>query len=485
MLEIPRIFFREEIRDDFCISEMMKRSWAAQLGILDAIKRLCDKYGLRYFADYGTLLGAVRHHGYVPWDDDLDISMPRKDFMIFLEHADEIDEGLVVRSFYNSETYMNFNAVVTHKADTLAWDQERTDRYYGCPFICYVDIFPWDYVPRDKEAFEIQAGMFGLACKLMYDLRNIEYALFDRRTISLKELSAPEFMKYKAVSELVGGCRELIGMLKEHNVLGAVNTETGKLRQQLCIAADTVAQMCAEEDADGVEYFTVYSGSYRGAPRRRKEWQETTVELSFEFGTIRVPVEYLSAVKSKYGEGYMKPVRFTGDHGYPFFRNEIRVLIGGDTGELLTDTPLQDPSVEAIPEEIRTCLLKEDGNLKRITLCGLSATDIINGGRPGLERIVAYLGQREAESDAVVFVFVPSGVLDFMDRCHLDMYPDYCHMLDQIGNMQNVILDDSPTTDMLWALISICDEYYGDECRLAEICKKYDVPMTIRAIGEC
>lgn len=66
MLDFPAHFFREETRDDFRIEEMMKRAWAAQLEVLAVIEQICDQYDLQYFADWGTLLGAVRHKGFIP-----------------------------------------------------------------------------------------------------------------------------------------------------------------------------------------------------------------------------------------------------------------------------------------------------------------------------------------------------------------------------------------------------------------------------------
>ncbi len=479
MLDIPRDFFKEEKRDGYVVSEMMKRCWAAQLSILDSLKKVFDKYGLRYFADYGTLLGAVRHKGYIPWDDDLDISMPRKDLMTLLEHADELDDGLVIRSVYNSETYMNFNVVVTQKADTLEWDDERMEKFHGCPFICYVDIFPWDYVPRDEEKIRLQSAMYGKAFKLMYDLRNIEAVLFDGKTVTLRELNRPDVQKYQAVQDMVRGCKEL-GQMLDDNLQGVRLDSDKKLRQQLCIIADTIAQMCPEEDADYVDYSVIFSDGVPVIPRKKKEWQESKVELPFEFGTISAPAEYIKVLETKYGKDYMTPVRFTSAHGYPFYRDEIRVLIGGDTGEMLTDEPLSDPSVEAVPEEIRDLLLKEDGSLKRIILYGLSATDIVNNGKAGLGRIMSQLEEKTQEEDVIVFVLVPVSLRMFMDKCHLEMYADYLDMLDRIGEMNNVILDEAPETAMLWTLISICDEYFGDRCRLEEICRKYDVPITIQ-----
>lgn len=61
-----------------------------QMGILDHVHRFCEAHGLTYFLSSGTLIGAVRHKGYIPWDDDIDIYMPRKDYEQFLKiYSDE------------------------------------------------------------------------------------------------------------------------------------------------------------------------------------------------------------------------------------------------------------------------------------------------------------------------------------------------------------------------------------------------------------
>ena len=82
-------YYNDEVRENFYIPGMIKRSWASQIEILEKVRDICEKHGIRWFADYGTLLGAVRHHGFIPWDDDIDLWMPRKDYEILLSKMSE------------------------------------------------------------------------------------------------------------------------------------------------------------------------------------------------------------------------------------------------------------------------------------------------------------------------------------------------------------------------------------------------------------
>ena len=64
--------------------KVLKKLHDLQLEMLQDLEKICDKYNLKYFAVFGTALGAVRHNGFIPWDDDMDVGMLRKDYEIFI-----------------------------------------------------------------------------------------------------------------------------------------------------------------------------------------------------------------------------------------------------------------------------------------------------------------------------------------------------------------------------------------------------------------
>ena len=86
-LSLPDGFLSPETRCGYEISSKMKKIWAIELDLLVQFERVCNKYGIKYVALWGTALGAVRHNGFIPWDDDIDVGMDRENYNRFCNVA--------------------------------------------------------------------------------------------------------------------------------------------------------------------------------------------------------------------------------------------------------------------------------------------------------------------------------------------------------------------------------------------------------------
>lgn len=149
-MQFPKDFFKKEKRCGFSVEEMMKCAWAANLEVLSKIDFVCEKYNIAYFADWGTLLGAVRHQGYIPWDDDVDICMPRNDYVKFCKIISEFDNEIILT---NARRDANWGEYADRVSNVLGTELRRAGikKYHGFPFRAGVDIFILDYVPRNDN----------------------------------------------------------------------------------------------------------------------------------------------------------------------------------------------------------------------------------------------------------------------------------------------------------------------------------------------
>lgn len=147
------------------IGSQIGNVWAVEQEILDIIVRICEKHGLRYSLAYGTLLGAVRHGGFIPWDDDIDIIMSREDYDRFIElWPREAPDGYILMNGSNTEYYPNnFTKVVKDHTTFLQRDEHRTKPFHKGIF---VDIFPADRVAPHQLSRMVQYA--ACAVNLLY-----------------------------------------------------------------------------------------------------------------------------------------------------------------------------------------------------------------------------------------------------------------------------------------------------------------------------
>lgn len=135
-------FQKPELRCDFPVTEKRKKIWAVQLDLLEKLMEVCAKYHLRYFAANGTLLGAVRHGGFIPWDDDVDIVMPREDYDRLIQVAEKEFRHPYFLHFSNEKEDYYRNYMRLRNENTTAIPMKDFNR--RCSKGMFIDIFPLD-----------------------------------------------------------------------------------------------------------------------------------------------------------------------------------------------------------------------------------------------------------------------------------------------------------------------------------------------------
>lgn len=294
MLEFEDNFFEKEEREGFVVDETMKRYWACHMELLRAIGEICEAHDIRWYVDWGTLLGTVRHHGWIPWDDDMDICMRRPDYEKFFSIIN-VDKkyGFEPHIWSLREEHDEFWGAVSNSA-RIVGDKAWRDSHYGCPFVATIDVHPLDVLPRNPEEAQTVKTLIGM--------------LWKTRNLIMSQRPAEEWIEQLRLFE---------------DILDIKFDEEISLPNQLIGLANTLGASYGENDGD---YYVMWLDYVRNNERKlAKEWYDEVVWLPFEQMNVPAPWKYHEVLSQYYGD-YMIRRPFTSTHEYPLYKKQIELL---------------------------------------------------------------------------------------------------------------------------------------------------------------
>lgn len=191
----------------------LKELQQISLEILKDVAGFCERNGIKYSLGYGTLLGAVRHQGFIPWDDDVDLMMPREDYERF-------------RAIYRSEKYSFIDSRNTpdcYIAFGRVCETERTLATSCIPWVqkevgVWIDIFPVDRVPDDLETFRriydslLMLTKFNIGIRRVHTISSSKFSLRKRLKIWMLKKINPRLLK-RDPNDIVKDMNTLISLV--------------------------------------------------------------------------------------------------------------------------------------------------------------------------------------------------------------------------------------------------------------------------------
>ncbi|MEF9984440.1 MAG: LicD family protein [Oscillospiraceae bacterium] len=241
-----------------------------QLEIMGIFHKYCEDRDLRYYLTGGTLIGAVRHQGYIPWDDDIDVIMPRTDYETLIKsfNKDKIPDMKILSTSYNTDYYLPFSKMINTKTVLI----EKTD--IGMPIGVYIDIFPLDNMSDD----------YNKAVSLFNKIKRYRN-LLTLKTVSVSNRRA----KYKNV--ILQASKIILSSTKSHNIAVQINRlaqtyESEKMSKFVC--ATVISTYGIKEIMDS-------------------SWYQDRRKANFEGRQFWIPGEYHSVLSNLYGNYMLLP----------------------------------------------------------------------------------------------------------------------------------------------------------------------------------
>lgn len=183
-IQLPKGFLDAEMRCGYQVTAEMKRIWAVELDLLYEFQRVTNKYGIKYIAEGGTMLGAVRHKGFIPWDDDIDLMMMRDEYERFCKIApNEFKHPYFFQTEYTDPGCLRCHAQLRNSETTAILSNEINGHFKYNQGI-FIDIFPLDAVPDNENEWNNECKKAQETYERMCFFANISSLFIPNRSIS-------------------------------------------------------------------------------------------------------------------------------------------------------------------------------------------------------------------------------------------------------------------------------------------------------------
>lgn len=201
---LPESFFLEEVICDFLVTSERKKIWAVGIDLLLKFDAVCRAHGLHYSLAFGSLLGVVRHNGFIPWDDDIDVVMPRDDFEELKKYKTELERPYFLQFPGEDEDYYVSFAKMRNSNSTAI---SKPLRYCSFNQGLFLDIFPLDnYNPNNLEENYTRIENLIAECS----------ALMRRSNPNPSESDMFKISRFPIVRDGVGVVKELERVLRQY-----------------------------------------------------------------------------------------------------------------------------------------------------------------------------------------------------------------------------------------------------------------------------
>lgn len=250
----------------------MKEIQHVSLEILKKITDLCDNHGFKYFLAYGTLIGAIRHKGYIPWDDDVDIMMPRPEYERFLAYFASHKGELDYLEIFNQDTNKKYPYVLSRVSDSRYSIDVKNER--NCGLGVFIDIYPLDGIGHSESEALMHLKKTTKYPSLIFLATRIYYHFGITKGWKKRLIKFPAFI-YTHLFGKKYFMRKLASLLE-------------KYKYEECEYVGAAA-WCTQPQKN------VY----------KKEWCEDLIKVPFECYEFNIPRQYDEMLKVTYGD-YMK-----------------------------------------------------------------------------------------------------------------------------------------------------------------------------------